>query len=112
MGPNVSMGMSYDTMDVLRQMLVVATSYNGYQAKHGEAACLAVLKSARAWWSCNLCVHLCCIHVCCDLLGRQALTRGRGEAELEQDFCANILGAKQHLCWVGTDRGAAPAEGR
>ena len=25
--------------------LVVATSYNSYQAKHGEAACLAVLAS-------------------------------------------------------------------
>ena len=34
--------------------------------------------------------------VLCSLL--QALTRGRGAAE--QDFCANILGAKQNVCWV------------
>ena len=41
--------------------------------------------------------------VLCSLL--QALTRGRGAAE--QDFCAKILGAKQNVCWVGTDRGSA-----
>ena len=35
--------------------------------------------------------------VLCSLL--QALTRGRGAAQ--KDFCANILGAKQHVCWVG-----------
>ena len=29
----------------------------------------------------------------------EALTRGQEAAE--QDFCANILGAKQHLCWMG-----------
>ena len=29
----------------------------------------------------------------------EALTRGRGAAE--QDFCANILGAKQHVFWGG-----------
>ena len=34
--------------------------------------------------------------VLCSLL--QALTRGRGAAQ--QDFCANILGAKQNVCWV------------
>jgi hypothetical protein len=47
--------------------------------------------------------------IVCDLLGRQALTKGREVAK--QDFCANILGAKQHFCWVSTDRGTAPAKG-
>ena len=40
--------------------------------------------------------------------GVKALTRERKAAE--QDFCANILGAKQNVCWVGTDRGAASLE--
>ena len=52
-GPNVSMGTSYDTVDLLLPMLVVATSYDSYQAEYGKAACLAVLTSTRAW-SCNL----------------------------------------------------------
>ena len=104
-GPIVSMGTSYDTVDILRP----DTAYDSYQAEHGEAACLAVLARARAWWPCNLVVvvHVCC----CDqyLLGRQALTKGRGEAK--QDFCANMLGAKQQFHRVSTDQGAAPAKG-
>ena len=27
--------------------------YDSNQAEHGETACLTVLASARAWWSCN-----------------------------------------------------------
>ena len=38
---NVSMGMSYDTVDYSDPCLVVAMSYDSYQAKHGKAACLA-----------------------------------------------------------------------
>ena len=56
MGPNVSMGTPYNTVGILRHMiatnsttcLVVATSYDSYQAEHGEGACLAVLASTRA----------------------------------------------------------------
>ena len=47
-------------------------------------------------------VHLLLCVVTCQL-GRQALTKGRGAAK--QDFCANILGAKQHFCWVSTAEG-------
>ena len=55
------MGMSYDAVDVLRPVLIVATSYDScqlpvtclvvatpydsYQAEHDEAACLAVIAS-------------------------------------------------------------------
>ena len=34
------------------------TSYDSYQAEHGEAAWLAVLATARAWWSCNFVVNV------------------------------------------------------
>ena len=42
MGPSVSMGTSYNTVDVFSDKPDMATSYDSYQAEHGEATCLAV----------------------------------------------------------------------
>ena len=43
MGPNISMSMSYDTVDVYSDKPDMAMSYNSYQADHGKNTCLAVL---------------------------------------------------------------------
>ena len=114
--------------------LVVATSYNSYQiyiitpthvwlqlslrhmiaTKPSMAQLHALLclqapgLGGRATYTRCCCAHM---HVLlCVVACLQALTKRQGAAK--QDFCANILGAKQHFFWVSTDQGAAPAEGR
>ena len=85
-GPNVSVGTSYDTVDVLRPMLVVATSYDSYQltdpclvvptsydsyqAELGEAARLQARLGGRA----TLLLLCTCVVVCCDLPAGPAIT--------------------------------------